>query len=940
MSEIAQAFVRIRPDTRGFSSEAEGGIKSAFGRLARIAAGAFAIKEGFDFGKEIVGHAADVQKQMEAVESTFGRASEAVLKFNENGAKGLGISAHLADTTAARFGILFKNLGIGGDQAAKMTIGFEKLAGSLASIRGLDPSTVLRNLPLAVAGNLRSLKQLGIATDQTQLKVAAFKLGLTQSVTQGLTPAQRAIAIYAVATGHLSEFQAEAAKHSGDLVNRERVLAATWDNAKDRLGQGLLPAFTRLATIAADVLPRAISIVGHAFRDLREDIQDIAGVVAPAVRPIVREIGGLFRAFQQGGIQGFVQHLRDLSPVAKLVAAGIAAIGAAFTVSFVGALGPISAIVLALTGLGIGLREAYNRSAAFRAEVGKIADIFHESVEPALKRFADAAGRAFQYVLDRIGPIIRDVKANVGPIFDDIVTIIRAFVGLAEGIWKHFGGLIKSILKNDLAALVGIVRGLLEVIRGIFDIFAGVLSGNWSKAWGGLKKVVVGALKAIESDILLPIHNIEALFEAMWHKIELVFLEGVQHVVGLLASIPSVTAHIPGVGRVGFKNPFQGINDSLKDKIADIKATASGASKEVPAAISEAAAKAAHGVAASAARSVADSSKTVKDATDKAATENAKSITALTDKLNTAVATQDAGIAKARAKVRNLGSQIAAAIKQQTQDVADAVSQANSNLISLGQSLSSSIGQLLDAPLQRQQQAASAAANRQNLENLRRSVILPGGGDLSRDPHRALAQLEALSRRAGNSNRAAIQSFISQYQQAVAAVRGDQVSAIKDRTQRSINDLTDALARGKINLSTFRRRLLAELTRDHVSYKRAGSLLGSAFANGFRDQVTGILSQAAALTAVPAGRRGPAFSTVSIVKPLDTLRKDQAAIARLTHSKMDAQTALQTRIAKAAEKTAQLQAKINSVVINPDAASTTGKNGVGKRSDALRGTSR
>lgn len=939
MSEIAQAFVRIRPDTRGFSSEAEGGLRSAFGRLARIAAGAFAVKETFDFGKEIISHAADVQKQIEAVGSTFGKAGEEVLKFNENGAKGLGISAHLADTTSARFGILFKNLGIGGDQAAKMTIGFEKLAGSLSSIRGVDPSITLRNLPLAVAGNLRSLKQLGIATDQTQLKLAAFKLGLTTSVTQALTPAQRAIAIYAVATGHLGEFQAEAAKHSDDLVNRERVLQATWDNAKDALGRGLLPAFTRLATIAANVLPRAIEIVGHAFRDLREDIQDIAKIVGPAISPIIDEFKNLFGEFRANGIEGLVDGFRRLSPAAKLAAVAVGAIATAFTISFVGALGPIASVVLALGGLGIGLREAYNRSAAFRADVAKLGAIFREQVEPALKRFADAAARAFQYVLDRLGPVFRDIRNNVGPIFDDILSIIRGFVGIAVGLWNHFGSLITKIAKNDLAGVIGIIRGAIQVIRGIFDTLAGLIHGDWGKVWSGLKEIVHGALSAIEADILVPVHNIEAIFESMWRQIELLFLRGIQSVVGLLAKIPSVSAHIPGVGTVGFKNPFKGINDSLKATIDGIKNTSSRATREVPAAVSEAAAKAAHGVAASAAQSVSDSSKTVAAATTKASDENAKSITALTDKLNTTVAAQDAGIAKARAKVRTLGQQIAAAIQQQTSDVADAVSQANQNLVSIGQSLSSSIGQILDAPLQRQQQAASAAANRQNLENLRRSVILPGGGQLARDPQRALAQLEALSRRAGNSNRAAIQSFIGQYQQALAAVRGDQVSAIKDRTQRSINDLTDALARGKINLATFRRRLLAELTRDHVSYKRAGSLLGTSFANGFRDQVEGILSQASAIAAVPAGKRGAAFSTVSIVKPLDTLRRDQQAIAKLTHSKMDAQTALQKRIAKAAEASAALQSKLAAVVVNTDAVSKS-KNGTGKTSDALKGTTR
>jgi hypothetical protein len=935
VSTIAEAFVRIRPNTAGFAAEAETGVRSAFSRLAKIAAGAFAVKETFDFGKELVSHAADVQKQVEAIGSEFGKAGDKVIEFNEKGAASLGISAHLADQTSARFGILFKNLNIGGEQAAKMTIGFEKLAGSLSAIRGVDPAIVLKNIPLAVAGNLRSLKQMGIATDQTQLKLAAFKLGLTSSVSQALTPATRAQAIYAVATGHLSEFMAQAAAHSDDLVNRQRRLSAEWDNAKDSLGKGLLPIMSKLVGAFATVLPGAVNITRRIFQDLAADISDIAKVVGPAITPVIDSFKTLASSFKTSGLSGLLDGIKQLSPAAKIASAAAVALGAAFAVAFI-SVAPITATVLAIIGLGIAFREAYNRSASFREQISRLGAIFETDVVPRLREFQATIVRVFQYVANAARPAFEELKKDIGPILEDIAGIIRTFVGIAVSLWQQFGGLITKIAKNDLGAVVKIIVGAIRVIRGVFDTLSGIIHGDWHKALDGLKEIASGAFKATLAPFTAFAKNVEAIFSGMWTEVEKLFIEGVEKVVSILAKIPSVSAKIPGVGKVGFKNPFKGIDASLKETLDSIKNRGS----EAPAAAGEAAAKAVHGIALRTAGAIGDSTKPVKDAAAKAAADQAAAIASMTDNLNATVKAQDAGIAKARAKVRGFGAQIAAAITQEAADVRDAVQSANQNLISVGSSLSDSIGQILDAPLQRLQQKQAALSNRQNLTRLRQSVLLPGGAKLSADPKKALAELEALSKRAGNSNRAAIQDFIGQYQQAVAAVKGDQINAVKQRTQQSINDLTDSLARGKIDLGTFRKRLLAILTRDHVSFKKAGRELGTSFADGFRDQVAGLLAQAKAITSTPGKFKGTPFSTVSVIRPLDTLTKDNKQIAALTHKKMDAQTALQTRIAKAAEKSAALSAQLAGVKVNPELASTKGKNGVGKVNDALKGTTR
>ena len=187
--------------------------------------------------KDLANDAAGVQKSAEVIKNEFGASGEAVAAFGEKGAHALNITTKAADATSARFGILFQNIGIGQDKAAQMTIGFEKLVGSMAEIRGIDPTPLLNSIALAAAGNTRGLKQLGIVVDGTTIKYAAYAHGLTQSLTQAITPAIKAQAIYQIAIQHLPQFLDQA-------------------EARGRPGQPAAPPLGRVGDRQGDARPR------------------------------------------------------------------------------------------------------------------------------------------------------------------------------------------------------------------------------------------------------------------------------------------------------------------------------------------------------------------------------------------------------------------------------------------------------------------------------------------------------------------------------------------------------------------------------------------------------------------------------------------------------------------------------------------------------------
>lgn len=259
-------------------------VAKSLGKTAAFVGLSIGAAELFKFGVEAVKQAAQVEKFEEAVKANFGSASQSILDFADQAPK-LGLVDDAALETAASFGILFKNLGIGHARAAEMTLGWEKLGTAIAAIKGQDPSEVIKKLTLAAAGNTRGLKAMGIVVDSTTIKTEALRLGILKQG-QAMTPAIKAQAIYSLATKHLGEFQQQAAVHSDDLVNKQRVLSAEWDQARQQLGTALLPAITALVTVLADNLPGAIRVVTSLVKGLRPLFDEWKAIMLAVVAPI------------------------------------------------------------------------------------------------------------------------------------------------------------------------------------------------------------------------------------------------------------------------------------------------------------------------------------------------------------------------------------------------------------------------------------------------------------------------------------------------------------------------------------------------------------------------------------------------------------------------------------------------------------------------------
>jgi hypothetical protein len=121
------------------------------------------------------------------------------------------------------------------------------------------------------------------------------------------------------------------------------------------------------------------------------------------------------------------------------------------------------------------------------AQIGGALKKFGVALLPTLTKFGEQFSRVIGPALADIGVIIRD---QVAPAFASFLTAVTPIAKFLLGI---FGSAVIGALKG----VVNVLKGALVIISGVFNVISGILTGDWSKAWEGIKQIVAGAFTAI-----------------------------------------------------------------------------------------------------------------------------------------------------------------------------------------------------------------------------------------------------------------------------------------------------------------------------------------------------------------------------------------------------------------------------------------------------------
>lgn len=155
-----------------------------------------------------------------------------------------------------------------------------------------------------------------------------------------------------------------------------------------------------------------------------------------------------------------------------------------------------------------GQAKAYGDTTAgandrFNVAVENLQESLGQKLLPALATVANAAANFINGLQTGEG-----VAGRVKTTFDTVKTTVSdlgdRFSGVADivsTLWAKFGDNVIGVMKTVGTYIKEQVANVIQIFQGLIDFVSGVLSGDWDKAWQGIKEMFGGVMDAIVSGL-------------------------------------------------------------------------------------------------------------------------------------------------------------------------------------------------------------------------------------------------------------------------------------------------------------------------------------------------------------------------------------------------------------------------------------------------------
>lgn len=177
-----------------------------------------------------------------------------------------------------------------------------------------------------------------------------------------------------------------------------------------------------------------------------------------------------------------------------------------------------TAIIQAIADIFIGIQDIVN-SIANSLLNWVMSDNFQSALNVVLGILADLFG----YAQEIMAWVVTMYETYLAPVVDKILDCISRIIIAIGSIWEFLKPIIDTIidvimnvLEPVIDGLCGIIGGIIDALSGVMDFITGVFTGDWSKAWEGLKTFLGGIIDAVASLFTGLFNTIRAIFKGAW----------------------------------------------------------------------------------------------------------------------------------------------------------------------------------------------------------------------------------------------------------------------------------------------------------------------------------------------------------------------------------------------------------------------------------------
>ena len=289
------------------------------------------------------------------------------------------------------------------------------------------------------------------------------------------------------------------------------VLSSVWGPIAGGFGKilsGAVPVIGVVSTIIA-----LFSILGDHMKDIEGIVQKVFGDKGLAIfkkfEEVIANIGTFISGlFKDGGMKNLLAPLREgfgnlldgndfLSTLFGGTDTGLAAFD-----------GVVQILQSVMTFVGQVVDFANTTVKPIILELFRF--ITEQVVPKVVSTFASCAP-TIASILSSVGSAIMGVMQVIGEVIDAAMPIIEGVIDFMVKRWQvMFPAILAAIdvIVKGIEKLVGNIKGIVE---GIINFITGVFSGDWKKAWEGVKQIFGNVFEGIATLFKTPINAVIAL---------------------------------------------------------------------------------------------------------------------------------------------------------------------------------------------------------------------------------------------------------------------------------------------------------------------------------------------------------------------------------------------------------------------------------------------
>lgn len=365
-----------------------------------------------------------------------------------------GIEVASLETAMKSFGNVMDGSSKAGTQA------LEKLG---ISIEGLSQEDAWEATVKALQGVEDETERLSLATDLYGARAAQSMMPMLNQTIEGTEQLrQRAHDLGIV----LSDDAVNAGVVFGDtLSDLQQAIGAVWNI----IGSALLPVLTEMIDIVIAQMPTISSLVGSLTPAITEMFESLVPTIEQLVSELLPVIIELVMSLVPLITEMFAELLPPLLEVIKQL------------------LPPLSEILKSILPIIISLIQM---------------------LTPLLLPIIELLTPILELAIAIITPLVEIISSILPPIIDLLNALIKPILIPLTEAFSAVANVITNVFKVAFEALQPVIENFQGFLSGVIEFITGVFTGNWGKAWEGVKNIFSNIINGLGDIFKAPINFI------------------------------------------------------------------------------------------------------------------------------------------------------------------------------------------------------------------------------------------------------------------------------------------------------------------------------------------------------------------------------------------------------------------------------------------------